>query len=156
RNAAVGGTQAGNAATHAGRDDAATGFAADREADEPGRSGGAGAGAGAGSTFFQKPRIHGLAAEPYVVEGKGAQAQFGHQHGAGLVQAAHDGRIGGRNAAAEGLGAVGGGNALSVEQVFAAPGDSVQRAAILAGGDLAVGPLRLLQSEIAGQSDHAT
>ena len=72
--AAVGGAEAGDAATHGGRDDAAAGFAADGEADESGGGGGAGAGAGAGGAFFEQPGIHGLAAEPDVVEGERAEA----------------------------------------------------------------------------------
>ena len=87
RHAAVGGPQSGDAAAHRGADDAASGLAADREADQPGGGRRAGTGARARCAFFQQPRIHGLAAEPDVVERQRAQAQFGDQHGAGLVQA---------------------------------------------------------------------
>src|SRR2546429_9423 len=64
RDAAVGGTKAGDAASHAGADDAAAGFAADGEADKAGGGGCARTGARARRTFFEKPRIHGLATEP--------------------------------------------------------------------------------------------
>src|SRR5256884_1017653 len=68
RDAAVGGTKAGDAASHAGADDAAAGFAADGEADKAGGGGCARTGARARRTFFEKPRIHGLATEPNVIE----------------------------------------------------------------------------------------
>ena len=83
--AAVGGAQAGDAAAHGGADDAAAGFAADGEADQAGGGGGAGAGAGAGGAFFEQPGVHGLAAEPDVVERERAEAELGDEHGAGVV-----------------------------------------------------------------------
>ncbi len=54
------------------------------KADEAGGGGGAGAGAGAGGAFFEEPGIHGLAAEPDVVEGERAEAEFGDEDGAGV------------------------------------------------------------------------
>ena len=105
--------------------------------------------------FFEEPRVHGLPAEPDVVEGERAEAELGDQHGAGVVQALHDGGVFVGNAVAEGLGAVGGGDAGGVEQVLAAPGNAVQRAAIFSGGDFLVGLLRLCESEIAGEGDDA-
>ena len=59
------------------------------------------------------------------------------------------------DAVAEGLGAVGGGDAGGVEQIFAAPGDAVQRAAIFSGGDFAVGLFGLREGEVARQGDDA-
>src|SRR5437667_4231235 len=76
RHAAVGGPQSGDAATHARADDAAAGFAANRETDQPRRSGGAGAGAGTGGAFLEEPGVHGLSAEPNIVERQGAQAEL--------------------------------------------------------------------------------
>ena len=49
------------------------------------------------------------------------------------------------DAVAERLGAVSGGNARGVEEIFCAPGNAVQRAAILAGGDFRVGAAGLLE-----------
>ena len=67
RHAAISGAQPGDAATHAGADDAAAGLASNREADEACCCCGTGTRAGAGRAFFEQPRIHGLAAEPNVV-----------------------------------------------------------------------------------------
>src|SRR6266404_9621601 len=127
---AVGGTQPGDAAAHAGADDATAGFAADGETDEACRGGGAGTGAGAGRAFFQKPRVHGLSAKPNIVEGERAEAELGDEHGARGVQALDDGRVVFRNAIAERLGAVGGADSGGVQKILAAPGDAVKRAAI--------------------------
>ena len=80
----IGGAQAGDAAAHGRTDDAAFGFTADSEAHKPCSGGRARAGARTGRAFFQQPRIHGLAAKPDVVERQRAQAQLGHQHGAGV------------------------------------------------------------------------
>ena len=156
-NAAVGGAQAGNSAAHAGADDAASGLAANGEAHQSGGGGCARARTGTARTLgVGDPRVHGLSAEPDVIEGECAQAELGNQHGAGIVQALHDDGVFLRNAVAEGLGAVGGGDAGGVEQVLAAPGDAVQWAAVMSGGDLGVGLLRLFEGEVAGQGDDAT
>ena len=155
RDAAVGGTQAGNAATHAGADDAAAGFAADGKADESGSGGGSGAGTGTGSAFFEEPGIHGLPAEPNVVEGQSAEAEFGEKHGAGGVEAFYNGGVFFRNAIAEWFSAVGSGDVGGVEKILAAPGDAVKRAAIFTSGDFCVGLSGLGEREIAGEGDDA-
>src|SRR5882757_10107989 len=49
---------------------------------------------------------------------------------------------------------VSGGNAGGIEQVFCTPRDSMQRAAILASGDLLVCFFRLSQRQFAGERDH--
>ena len=155
RDAAVGGAQSGDAAAHAGADDAAAGLAADGETDQARGGGCARSGARAGRAFFEQPRIHGLAAEPNIVERQRAEAELGDEHGARVVQALHHGGVLIRDAVAEWLGAPGGRNAGGVEQVFAAPRDAVQRAAIFAGGDFGVGLLGLLQGEVARERDDA-
>ena len=101
------GRRPGDAAAHRRRDDAAAGFAADREADQPGRRRRARAGARSRRALFEQPRVHRLAAEPDVVERERAQAQLGDEHRAGVVQTTHDRGVGGRHAVAERLGAVG-------------------------------------------------
>ena len=138
-----------------GTDDAAAGLAADREADQPRGRRRAGTGARSRRAFLEQPRIHRLAAEPDVVERQRAQAQLGDQHRAGLVEALHHRGVLRGHAIAERLGAVGGGDAGGVEQVLRAPGNAVQRAAILAGGDLLVGLPRLRQRQIARERDDA-
>ena len=72
--AAEGRAKAGDAATHRGRDDAASGFRADGEGYETGGGSCSGTGAAAARALFEEPGIHGLAAEPDVVKGEGAEA----------------------------------------------------------------------------------
>ena len=76
RNAAVSGTQPGDAATHTGADDASAGLAADREAHQSCGRGGAWASARTGGAFFEQPWIHGLPTKPNVIEREGAEAEF--------------------------------------------------------------------------------
>src|SRR5262249_48128219 len=113
-NAAVSGTQAGDAAPHAGRNDGAAGFAADGKTDKPRRGGGAGTSARAGSAFFKQPGTDGLAAEPDIVEREGAEAEFRDHHRACGVEALDDGGIFFGNAVAERFGAVSGGDSGGV------------------------------------------
>lgn len=82
--------------------------------------------------------IHGLAAEPNVVERQCAEAQLRDEHRACLIQTPDHGGVLGGHAVSEGLGAVGGSNTGGVEKVLAAPGDPVQGSAVFAGGDLLV------------------
>jgi hypothetical protein len=60
-----------------------------------------------------------------------------------------------RHAVAIEFGAPGGGDAFRVEQVLHAVGNAVQRSAVAAGGDLAVGLARLRQRVLGRQRDHA-
>jgi hypothetical protein len=122
---------------------------------QSGGGGGARAGAGAGRAFFQQPRVHGLAAEPDVVERQRAHAQLGDQHGARLVQALDHGGVLRGHAIAVRLGAVGGRDAGGIDQILGAPRDAVQRAAILSGGDLHVGLFGLRQRQVARERDDA-
>src|SRR5581483_67825 len=68
--------QARDAAAHAGRDDAASRLAADRETDETRGVRGAGTGARARGALLEQPRIHGLSAKPDIVERERAEAQL--------------------------------------------------------------------------------
>ena len=83
------------------------------------------------------------------------EAQLGDQHGARIVETLHDRGILGGHAVAIRLGAVGGGDAGGVEQVLPAPGDAVERAAVVSGGDLTVGLLRLPEGQVACERDDA-
>ena len=98
----------------------------------------AGSGARSRRALLQQPRVHRLSAEPDVVERECAERQLRDEHGACLVESAHDHRVRSRHAIAERFGAVGGGDVLRVEQVLHAVRDAVQRAAILPGGDLGI------------------
>src|SRR5947207_4113769 len=155
RDAAISGAKTGDAATHAGADNAAARFATDGEADESGRSGGAGPGAGAGSAFLKQPRIHGLPTEPNVIQSKRTEAQLRDENGAGVVEALHDGGVFCRNSISKGFGAVGGGDSGSVEKILATPGNTVERPPVFARGDFGVGFFRLRESEIAREGDDA-
>ena len=155
RNATVSGAKTSDAAAHAGADDAAASFAADREADK-GRGGGSTwAGAGAGSAFFEQPGVHGLPAEPNIVEGERAETELCDEDGAGVVQALHDGGILSRDAIAKRFGAVSGGDSGGIEKIFTAPGDAMKRAAIFSGGEFGVGAFGLREREIMRESDDA-
>ena len=66
-----------------------------------------------------------------------APASFSRLHDDGVLR---------WDAIAERLGAVGGGDAGGIEQIFCAPGNAVQRSAILSGGNFLVGVLRLASS----------
>ena len=103
RDAAVGRAKARDAAAHAGTDDAATRFASNGKTYEPSGSGSAGASARAGSAFFEQPGIHGLAAEPNVIERERAEAEFCEKDSACVVQTSDDCGIGGGNARAKGF-----------------------------------------------------
>ena len=85
-----------------GADDAASGFRADGEGYEAGCGGCARAGAAAGGAFFEEPGVHGLAAEPDVVEGESAEGEFCDENGSGLVEAGGDGGVGFGDSGADG------------------------------------------------------
>ena len=123
--------------------------------DQPRRRRRAGPRARPGGALFEKPGIHRLAAEPDIVERQRAQAQLRHQHRARIVQPLHHRGVLRGNAVAERLGAIGCRNAGGIHQVLRAPRNPVERAAILAGGDLLVGLPGLRQRQVAGQRDDA-
>ncbi len=154
-NAAVCGTKSGDAATHAGAYDAAAGLTADGKSNQASSGRRAGTSAGSRCTFFQQPWVHGLAAEPYVVERKRAQTQLGDQNCAGIIEPLYNGCVSGGNAITKWLRAVGSGNAGGIEQILAAPGNPVQRPAIFSRSNFLVGLLGLRQRMITGQCDHA-
>ena len=83
------------------------------------------------------------------------EAQLGNQHGSRVVQALHHHGILRGHTIAIWFGAVGSGNSGGIQQIFSAPWDAVQRAAIMSRGDLAIGLLGLRQGKIARKSDDA-
>ena len=86
--AAVGGAEAGDAAAHGGGDDAAAGFASRwRRLRGLRRWRLRGLRCEPRGAFFEEPGVHGLAAEPDVVEGEGAEGEFGDEDGSGVVEA---------------------------------------------------------------------
>src|SRR5258707_15085338 len=60
-----------------------------------------------------------------------------------------------RDAVAERLSAVGGRNSGGVEKIFHTPGDSMQRSAVMSGGDFFVSFLRLRECQVARECDDA-
>ena len=156
RHPAVRRTQPGNAAAHGRAHDAAAGLAPDREAHQSRRSGCARARARSRRSFFEQPRVHGLSAEPDIVERQSSEAQLGDQHRTRLMKTLHDRGVLGGHAVSEGLGAVGSRDAGSVKKIFGAPWDAVQRPAVFARGDLGIGLFGLRQRQLTCKRDDAT
>src|SRR5262249_48314349 len=152
-NAAIGRTQAIHSAAHARCHDAASGLAADTEADQSRGGRSARSGTGARSAFVEIPRIHCLTAEPNVVQCQSTETELRDQYSASIVQLLHDGCIAFWDAIAERLGSIRGADPCCVEQILSSPRNAVQRPAILAGGDLFVRLLSLLEGEILGDRD---
>ena len=63
------------------------------KADQTRGRGRARTGAGSGGAFLEQPGIHGLSAEPNIVEGQRSQAELGDQYGAGFMKALNHGGI---------------------------------------------------------------
>src|SRR5690348_5495227 len=152
---AISRAKAGDSATRARGNDASAGLASNGKPNQSGGDGSAGAGARAGRSFFEKPGIHRLSAEPCVVEGECAKTQLGNKHRAGIVQSFGYGCIFGGCAIPEGLGAVGCWNSCGVEKIFGAPRDSVQRPAIFAGSNLLVRLPGLPECQFGSKRDDA-
>src|SRR5207244_12807319 len=125
---------AGYAASHAAAHEAEPGFAADAAADKAVGGGCSRTRARARRTFFEKPRIHGLATGPNVIEGERTEAEFGDQNRSGVFATLDDDGVLYRDAVAKRLRAAGGGDVGGVEEIFCAPGGDVERAAVFAGG----------------------
>ncbi len=88
---------------------------------------------------FQGLRVRTPGASPQKSPWASApMAEFGDEDGAGGVEALDYLGVVVECLPAEAAGAPGGGVALDGEEVLAAPGDAVERAAVLAGGDLGV------------------
>ena len=152
---AEGRSQARGAAGPAGRDDAAERLAADGEADQSrggrrGRAGRRAARARRGS--------HGLRVLPpnhWSPIARAPSGQLGHQHGAGFLEPGRDRGLLVDHPVLELRGAPGRRIARVGDQVLGAPGNAVQRPAILARGDLGVGLRGLLERQILGERDDA-
>ena len=155
RDAAVGGAEAGDAAAHGGADDAAAGFAADGEGDEAGGGGGSGTCAGSGRAFFESQGFMVWPPNQMSLRASAPMLSLAMSTAPACVEAVDDGGVSVGDAVAEGLGAVGGGDAGGVEQVLCAPGNAVERAAIMAGGNFSVGAAGLLESVIGQEGDDA-
>ena len=89
------------------------------------------------------PRVAGAAAVPDIAHGQRAECELGDEHSPGFVEALHDGSVAlellvpiRRSAPARGI-------ALDREQVLRAPGNAVQRATRVAGGQFTIGHGRL-------------
>ena len=72
------------------------------------------------------------------------------------MQTLDDGGISGRNAIAEWFRAIRGANSGRVEQILAAPGNAVERAAIFSGGNFGVGVFGLRESQVFCERNDAT
>jgi hypothetical protein len=99
------------------------------------------------------PGIAGASAEPLVAHGECAEREFGDEDCAGCVEALDYGCVFVEGLMLEAARAPGGGIAFDGEQVFCAPGDAVQRAAVFAGGDFFVGFFGLGEGAVLGEGD---
>ena len=99
------------------------------------------------------PRIARAPAKPLVAHGQRAERELGHQHGSGGIEPLDDGGVFVEGLMLEAARAPGGGIAFHGEQIFCAPGNAVERAAIVAGGDLVVGGLGLGERALFGERD---
>ncbi len=151
--AAIGGTQAGHAAVGGRRDDRAPGFAPDGERYQPGRDRRAGAAAAAAGPTRAVPRIQAGASERGVglliahASGDLDQRELADEHRPGVAQSLHDRRVLIERLLAQGRRAPGGWKATLTEQVLGPVRNAMQRPAILAGRQLAIGLCRLLQGQ---------
>ena len=121
----------------------------------PAAGGSAGPRAGARRPLLEQPRIHGLTAEPDVVQRQRAQAQLGHQHCARCIEPCCHGRVFLGYAIPVRLRAVGRRNPRRIKQVLRAPRNAVQRPAIMSCGNLCIGLPRLLERVLPRQRNHA-
>ena len=144
-----------DAAAHGRADDAAVGLTANGEGHESCGGCRAGACAGAAGAFFKKPWVHGLPAEPNIVESEGAEGELGNKNGTGVVEALGDGGVSGGNTVAKWFSPVGGGYVGGIEEIFSPPWDAVEWAAVVAIGYLGVSGFRLRQSVVGGEGDDA-
>ena len=83
------------------------------------------------------------------------KTQLGNQHRTRIVQPLNNDCVGGGNAIAKGLGAIGRGNACRVQKVFSAPWDAVQRPPIFPSGDFLIGSFGLSKRQVAGEGNDA-
>ena len=125
------------------------------KANQPGGDRRRRAGRRAARALLGVPRVARHTAEPLVALGQCAERQLGDEHGAGVFEPPRHGGLHVDRLILEYVGAPGGLVAGPGDQVLRAPGDAVQRTAISAGSDLAVGALRLLECEVLGERDDA-
>ncbi len=112
-------------------------------------------GGGAAGPLFGVPWIPGPAPEPAVPRRQRAHRQLGDEHRARVRELRVDGGVLVDHLVAVGRSPPGGLRPLDREQVLRAPGDPVERAAVVPGGDLRIGPGGLLAGEVLGQVHHA-
>src|SRR6185312_16083077 len=89
--------------------------------------------------MLRVPGVAGAASEPPVAHGERAEGEFGDENGSGGVEALDHSGVLVDDLMLEATGSPGGGITLSGEQVLGSPGQAVERAAIFARGDFAVG-----------------
>ena len=90
---------------------------------------------------------------PFVAHGEGAEGELGDEDGAGCVEALDDGGVFVDGLVLESACTPGGGIALDGEEIFRAPGQAVERAAIVAVGDVGVGFAGLGEGALFGEGD---
>src|SRR6185312_9596101 len=103
--------------------------------------------------MLRVPGVAGAASEPPVAHGECAEVEFGDEDGSGGVEALDHSGVLVDDLMLEATGSPGGGITLSGEQVLGSPGQAVERAAIFAGGDFAVGFACLCEGALLGEID---
>ena len=151
--AAERGTQPGDAADRGRRENRSARFGADAEGDAAGRRRTRRAGRRSARSFRRIPRAVGPSAEPLISGRQFSGRQLREHHRAGFTQQTHDRRFGVDHLAPERARSPLRREARDRDDVLAAPRHAVQRSAILAGGDLAVGLLRLTHRQFVGVGD---
>ena len=151
--AAVRRAQADHAVGGRGRDDRAARFRADRKRHAAGGGRRARTGRRSARPALRIPRAVGAPAEPAIALRKRAERELGHEHCAGVAQPLDDRRVVVEYLLDVRLAAPARDDALRREQILGSPWQPMQRSAIFAGLDLAVGVGRLLDRQIFRERD---
>ena len=128
-------------------------FRADAEGDASGGRRTRRSGRRSTRAFGRIPRIVGAATEPLIAACQFAGRKLGHEHRARLAQQAHDGCFRLERLAFERARSPLRGIAGYRNDVLASPRNPVQRSAVPARSDFAVGFARLVQRELVGEGD---
>lgn len=153
--AAEGRAQGGGSAARGGMQDGAAGLGADGEGAEARSCGGRRPGGGAVGAFLVAPGVARLAAPPLVAAGEFPGGQLGKEHSPGVAEHLDDGGLLVQVLVFEGARAPGDAVALDVDDVLCSPRDAVERAFVVAGGDLGVGGFGLREGEVVEPGDDA-
>ena len=128
---------------------------------QPADDGAAAAGGAAAASLLGVPGIAGAGAglvcafgiAPEIALRERAHGELGDEHGAGGIETLDDFGVFVEGLILEAGRAPGGGIAFDGEKVFGSPGDAVKRAAVVAGGEFAIGGGGLCERAVFGEGD---